>query len=92
MLFSGVLNTAMMNTDTLIVEDGILRSSEISSLDDDFKDEWSNNHTEWDFKAYPVGENIWYAGDDTFEFYGYEEVVESDGDYYMVSIKYIYRN
>ena len=33
LLFSGVLNTAMINTDTLIVEDGILRSSEISSLD-----------------------------------------------------------
>ena len=58
----------------------------ISSFDDDFKDEWFNNHTEWDFKAYPVGDNIWYAGDDTFEFYGYEEVVNIDGDYYMVSI------
>jgi len=58
----------------------------ISELDDDFKDEWFNNHTEYKFTAYPVGGNIYYAGDETFEFYGYEEVVELDGDYYMVSI------
>lgn len=58
----------------------------IANLDDDYKDEWFNNHTEWKFTTYPVGDNIWYAEDQTFEFYGYEEVVEIDGDYYMVSL------
>ena len=58
----------------------------ILELDDDFKDEWFNNHTDLKFKTYPVGDNIYYAEDGTFEFYGYEEVVEIDGDYYMVSI------
>ena len=33
LLFSGVLNTDCINSDSLIVEDGILRSSEISMLD-----------------------------------------------------------
>ena len=58
----------------------------IASFDDDFKDEWFKNHTEWKYTAYPVGDNIWYAEDKTFNFYGYEEVVNIDGDNYMVSI------
>ena len=33
LLFSGVLNTASINKETLFIEDGILRSSEISTLD-----------------------------------------------------------
>ena len=58
----------------------------IHSFDDDFKDEWFNNHTDWEFTTYPVGDNIWYVEDNTFEFYGYQEVAEIDGDYYMVSV------
>lgn len=58
----------------------------IASLDDDFKDEWFTNHTDWEFTAYPVGDNIYYAEDRNFNFYGYEEVVEIEGEHYMVSI------
>lgn len=58
----------------------------IASFDDSFKDEWFKNHTDIKFKTFPVGDNIFYAEDDNFHFYGYEEVVNIDGDYYMVSI------
>ena len=59
---------------------------QITSFDDDFKDEWFENHTDWKFTVIPMGDNIFYAEDDNFEFYGYQEVVEIDGNNYMVSI------
>lgn len=58
----------------------------IAELDDDFKNEWFNNNTDLKFKTYPVGDNIWYFEDETFSLYGYEEVVNLDDNYYMVSI------
>ena len=58
----------------------------IVKLDDDFIDEWFNNNTKMKTTAYPVGDNIYYFGDDEFKFYGYHEVVELDGEYYMVNI------
>lgn len=58
----------------------------IGAFDDDFKDEWFNNHTDFKFTVKPVGDNIYNMADDTFNFYGYQEVVEDNGDYYMVSI------
>lgn len=58
----------------------------ITELDDEFKDEWFNNHTEFKFTVKPAGDNIYNIADDTFNFYGYQEVVEIDGNYYMVSI------
>lgn len=58
----------------------------IGTFDDDFKDEWFNNHSEYKYTVKPVGDNIFMMSDDTFEFYGYQEVIEVDGDYYMVSI------
>ena len=59
---------------------------QISSFDDDFKNEWFENHTEWEFTVIPMGDNIFYVEDDSFGFYGYQEVVNIDGDNYMVSI------
>ena len=58
----------------------------ISSFDDDFKNEWFENHTEWEFTVIPIEDDIFYAEDDNFGFYCYQEVVNIDGDYYMVSI------
>ena len=58
----------------------------IGTFDDDFIDEWFNNNTDLKVTAYPVGGNIHYFGDETFNFYGYQEVIEADGDYYMVSL------
>lgn len=58
----------------------------IYKLDDDFKDEWFNNHPEYEYTAELVDNNIYKIADNTFEFYGYQEVVEIDGDNYMVSI------
>ena len=34
----------------------------------------------------PIGDNIYYFEDDIFEFYGYQEVVDVDGQKYMASI------
>ena len=58
----------------------------ISTFDDDFKDEWFNNHPEYEYTAQLTEGNIYYIEDNTFNFYGYQEVVEIDGDNYMVSI------
>ena len=78
--FDGVFSNYTTNTDRYFCVE------KIHSFDDTFKDEWFNNHTELEFTTYPVGDNIWYVEDDTFEFYGYQEVAEIDGDYYMVSV------
>ena len=59
---------------------------EIGTFDDDFIDEWFNNHTEFKYTVYPVGGNIYHQTDETFGFFGYQEVVSIDGKYYMVSI------
>ena len=58
----------------------------IAGFDDEFKTEWFENHSDLEFKTYPVGDNIFYAEDNTFNFYGYQEVIEADGDYYKVNI------
>lgn len=58
----------------------------IGTFDDDFKDEWFNNHPEYDYTTETVGNNIYKMADNNFKFYGYQEVVEDGGDYYMVSI------
>lgn len=58
----------------------------IRSFDDDFKEEWFENNTSIEYTVIPMDDNIFSVADDTFEFYGYQEVVEIDGDYYMVSI------
>ena len=58
----------------------------IYGFDDEFKTEWFENHSDLDFKTNPVGENIFYVEDNTFNFYGYQEVIEVDGDYYKVNI------
>ena len=58
----------------------------ISELDDDFKEEWFTDHPEYKYTSEAVGNNIFRVNDDTFNFYGYQEVIEADGDYYMVSI------
>lgn len=60
-------------------------AEKISTFDDDFKDEWFNNHPEWDYSAKLVEDNIYYTQEDNF-FYGYSEVVEIDGNHYMISI------
>lgn len=58
----------------------------ISELDDDFKEEWFTDHPEYKYTSEPVEGNMFRVNDDTFNFYGYQEVIEADGDYYMVSI------
>ena len=58
----------------------------IANLDDDFKDEWFNNHPEYEYTTEAVGDNIHKFADNNFKLYGYQEVVEDGGDYYMVSI------
>ena len=58
----------------------------IHSFDEDFIDEWFNNHTDMKYSATPVEGDIYYCEDGTFEFYCYQEVVTIDGEYYMVSI------
>ena len=58
----------------------------IGTFDDDFKDEWFNNHSETKYTSENIGNNIYKFSDDTFKFYGYQEVVNDDGDYYMISI------
>ena len=58
----------------------------ISTFDNDYKDEWFKNHSEYKYSVKPVGDNIYRMNDDTFNFYGYQEVIKMDGDYYMVSI------
>ena len=55
-------------------------------LDDSVKQEWFTNNTTLKYKCNPVGDNIYYFEDETFNLYGYQEVVNSDGNYYMVSI------
>lgn len=58
----------------------------IGTFDDDFKDEWFNNHPEYEYTTESIGDNIHKFADNNFKFYGYQEVVEDGGDYYMVSI------
>ena len=58
----------------------------ITDFDDDFKNEWFNSHPENKYTVEPAGDNIYQMADDTFNFYGYQEVVEIDGTNYMVSI------
>ena len=58
----------------------------VTDFDDEFKDEWFNNHTDLEYMTTPIGDNIYYFEDDSFEFYGYQEVVDVDGQKYMVSI------
>lgn len=58
----------------------------IAEFDDDFKDEWFTSHADLKYTVNPAGNNIYSVADETFDFYGYQEVVEIDGDYYMVSI------
>ena len=58
----------------------------IGTFDDDFKDEWFKNHPEYEYTAELVDNNIYKIADNSFKFYGYQEVVEIDGDNYMVSI------
>ena len=58
----------------------------VSELDDDFKEEWFQNHSDFHYVTYPVGDNIHYFEDGDFTFYGYQEIVEIDGTYYMISI------
>lgn len=53
---------------------------------DDVKNDWFTNSTEFKVTVIPVEDNIWYIEDDTFEYYGYQEVINIDGDNYMVSI------
>ena len=57
----------------------------VSSIDD-IKNEYFTNSTEFKLTVIPVEDNIWYIEDDTFEYYGYQEIVNIDGDDYMVSI------
>ena len=76
---NGYSNYTTNNHRYIIVE-------EIGTFDEDFIDEWFNNHSDWEYKAYPVGDNIYYQEDNTFGFYGYEEAVVIDGKHYMVSI------
>ena len=58
----------------------------VTELDDAFVDDWFNNHTDLKYMTMPVGDNIFYFEDDTFTFYGYQEVVNIDDEYYMISI------
>ena len=58
----------------------------ISTFDDDFKTEWFTTQPDIKYTANPVGDNIYQIADENFNFYGYQEVVEDNGDYYMVSI------
>lgn len=53
---------------------------------DDIKNDWFTNSTEFKVTVIPVEDNIWYIEDGLFEYYGYQEVVEDGGEYYMVSI------
>ena len=53
---------------------------------DDIKNDWFTNNTQFKLTVIPVEDNIWYVEDETFEYYGYQEVVEDGGEYYMVSI------
>ena len=58
----------------------------ITDFDDDFKNEWFTNHPENKYTAEHVEDNIYRMADETFNLYGYQEVVEIDGTNYMVSI------
>ena len=58
----------------------------IGTFDDDFKNEWFNSHPENKYTVEPAGDNIYQMADENFNFYGYQEVVELDGDNYRVSI------
>lgn len=53
---------------------------------DDIKNDWFTNNTQFKLTVIPVEDNIWYIEDDTFEYYGYQEVINIDGENYMVSI------
>lgn len=59
---------------------------EVSKDDVDYKTEWFENHTGFHYKVYPERENIYYVEDEIFEEYCYQEIVEIEGDRYMVSL------
>ena len=44
------------------------------------------NDTATQFMVIPVEDNIFYFEDDGIQQYGYQEMVNIDGDYYMVSV------
>ena len=56
------------------------------TFDDDLKEEWFTSHPADDYKVESVGDNIYSVEDGLFQYYGYQEVVEDGGEYYMVSI------
>lgn len=56
------------------------------TFDDDLKNEWFSNHPENEYNIEQSEDNIYYFEDTHFNLYGYQEVVEIDGDNYMVSI------
>ena len=58
------------------------------TFDDDLKEEWFTSHPEYDYKVESVGDNIYSVEDGLFQYYGYQEVVELDDGYYMVSINH----
>lgn len=66
-------------------KDRYILVEKVSSVDEDYKTEWFENHTGFHYTVYPKEDNIYYIEDDTFMEYCYQEIVEIDGDKYMVS-------
>lgn len=56
----------------------------VEKVGDDYKSDWFTNSS--DLTVSNVSDNIYLYSSDSFKTYGYQEIVNIDGDNYMVSI------
>ena len=56
------------------------------TLDDDLIDEWFTTNPDNEYSITPVEGNMYFVEDDLFGYYGYQEIVELDGEHFMVSV------
>ena len=77
-------NCKELQNGTAAYNNHIDRMLYVEKVSGDYEKDWFTNTSDMTVK--PVGDNIHWYSDDLLKTYGYEEIVEIDGDTYMISI------